>query len=135
MDEVSRLLDAAYAGRERLTRDEIYRHAVATDAPAEAVAALDALPEGEYAHDEAIDALAELGRPVPEAMGIPAAELSDEDLSRELGHLHETRDDTFRHGPPQALVHHDERTAELEAEYLRRFPDRDIEPRRLRPPG
>lgn len=64
--------------------------------------------------------------------GIPARELSDEDLLRELSQLHETRHDTFRHGSDDALVRHTERTAELESDYLRRFPQREVDPERLR---
>jgi hypothetical protein len=61
--------------------------------------------------------------------GIAAVDLSEHDLLRELGHLHETRHDIFLHAPTSALQHHSEQTAELELEYLRRHPDRDIEPR------
>ena len=64
--------------------------------------------------------------------GIPAAELSDDDLLRELAQLHETRHETFRHGSNDALARHTERTAELEHEYLRRFPQREVDPERLR---
>jgi hypothetical protein len=130
MDEVENLLDVMYAGRERLTAGEIQRHAVAADAPAAVLELLDALPEGEYTYDEVLDALA--GGNTGDGVGVPASELSDDDLSRELGHLHETRDDTFRHGSPQALANHDARTEELEGEFLRRFPDRAVDPRRLR---
>lgn len=64
--------------------------------------------------------------------GVPPGDLADGDLLRELAHLHATRHDTFRHGSGDALDHHNERTAELEAEYLRRFPDREVDPDRLR---
>ncbi|GHJ49452.1 hypothetical protein Cs7R123_67940 [Catellatospora sp. TT07R-123] len=67
--------------------------------------------------------------------GIPAGELSDHELSRELASLHRTRHDTFVHGSDSALANHDERSRELEGEYLRRFPGRDPDPRRLRPSG
>jgi hypothetical protein len=67
--------------------------------------------------------------------GIPAADLSDDDLLRELEQLHRTRHETFLHGPTQALQHHSERTADLELEYLRRHPERDIDPSRLRDPS
>jgi len=60
------------------------------------------------------------------AEGVPARELSDEDLAREMRSLHRTRDDTLRHGPDAALSEHSERVAELEAEYLRRNPDREV---------
>jgi hypothetical protein len=63
--------------------------------------------------------------------GVPARQLADEDLLRELASVHRTRHDALRHGSEQALVHHDERAAELEAEYLRRFPEREIDPERL----
>lgn len=61
-----------------------------------------------------------------DTQGIPPSELSDEDLARELNSLHRTREDTLRHGPDPALVQHDRRTAELEDEYLRRCPDREV---------
>jgi hypothetical protein len=132
MDDIDELLDEVYARQERVTRDEIHRRAVALDLPAEIIAALDTLPEGEYAQEEVTEALAQLAGPVAVTAGVPPAELTDADLCRELEHLHETRDSTFRHGSPQALAHHDQRTAQLEDEYLRRFPDREVDPRRLR---
>jgi hypothetical protein len=64
--------------------------------------------------------------------GIAATDLSDEDLLRELEQLHRTRHETFLHAPTPALQHHSERTAELELEYLRRHPERDIDQARLR---
>lgn len=64
--------------------------------------------------------------------GVPAEQLSDEALERELRHLHETRHDTFLHGSEDALAFHTTRTAELEAEYLRRNPDRVLDARRTR---
>lgn len=77
--------------------------------------------------------MARVGRP-PEAVttGVPATELADDDLMRELGHLHRTRHETFLHGGGDALAAHTARTAGLEAEYLRRHPDRDVDPQRLR---
>jgi hypothetical protein len=69
---------------------------------------------------------------VSEAHGVPAAELSEEDLLRELRHLHETRHDTFLHGSQDALGMHTGRTVELEDEYLRRHPEREVDPDRLR---
>jgi hypothetical protein len=65
--------------------------------------------------------------------GVPAGELSDDDLIRELEQLHRTRHETFLHAPTQALQHHSERTARLELEYLRRHPERDIDESRMRP--
>ncbi len=64
--------------------------------------------------------------------GVPARQLSDEDLDRELRHLHETRNDTFLHGSEDALAFHTARTSELEDEYLRRNPDRVPDARRTR---
>jgi hypothetical protein len=66
------------------------------------------------------------------ATGVDPGSLDQDDLMRELAHLHETRNDTLRHGSGSALAHHTRRTAELEAEYLRRFPDREVDPQRLR---
>jgi hypothetical protein len=132
MYDIDKLLDDLYGSQERVTRDVIHRRAVALDLPSDVIRALDALPEGEYAQEEVTEALAQLAGPGTGTMGVPPAELSDADLCRELQHLHTTRDDTFRHGSPQALAHHDERTALLEDEYLRRFPDREVDPLRLR---
>ncbi len=64
--------------------------------------------------------------------GVPATELAEEDLLRELAHLHETRHMTFLHGSGDALESHTRRTGELEAEFLRRHPEREIDPNRLR---
>ena len=64
--------------------------------------------------------------------GVPARQLADEALERELAHLHETRHDTFLHGSEDALTFHTARTAELEQEYVRRNPDRVIDARRTR---
>ncbi|WP_432843060.1 DUF6158 family protein [Dactylosporangium sp. CA-092794] len=134
MYDIEELLDEVYTGQERISSGEIYRRAVALDLPTDVVTALETLPEGEYAQEEAGEALRQLNAATALGAGVPAAELSDEDLARELRHLHETRDDALRHASSQALAHHDERSAELEAEYLRRFPDREVDPRRLRPP-
>lgn len=65
-------------------------------------------------------------------MGIDPKDLSGEDLLRELRHLHATRTDTLLHGSDDALANHTIRTRELEAEYLRRSPGRDVDPERLR---
>jgi hypothetical protein len=55
-------LDGVFRGQERLSRDDLRRHAIAADLPAQPMALLDRLPEGEYAQDEAAEAL----RQVPE---------------------------------------------------------------------
>jgi len=65
--------------------------------------------------------------------GVPPSELPDDDLERELAHLHETRHDTFMNGTEDALEHHTERMFALEREYLQRFPDRVVpDPQRVR---
>lgn len=57
MTELDRLLDEVYRGQERVSSDELRRRAVAADLPAELLRRVDALPEGEYAADEAAEAL------------------------------------------------------------------------------
>lgn len=66
------------------------------------------------------------------AHGVPGPELADDDLLRELEQLHQTRTQTLRHGSDDALANSSRRTAELEEEYLRRFPEREVDPDRLR---
>jgi hypothetical protein len=56
--------------------------------------------------------------------GVPARELDDSALERELEHLHDTRHDTFLNGSADALEAHTGRMLELEQEYARRFPER-----------
>jgi hypothetical protein len=63
-------------------------------------------------------------------LGVAASDLTDEDLLRELASVHRTRHEVLRHGPDAALSHHDRRSRELEAEYLRRFPRREVTPGR-----
>lgn len=50
-------LDDAFVGHERLTSADLQRSAIASDLPATAMTRIDALPEGEYAQDEASEAL------------------------------------------------------------------------------
>ena len=64
--------------------------------------------------------------------GVPPSQLSEQDLRRELEHVHDTRHTTFLHGSHDALDAHTWRSAELEAEFLRRFPAREVDPSRLR---
>jgi hypothetical protein len=66
------------------------------------------------------------------ADGVAPDTLGDDDLDRELAHLHQTRGDTLRHGAADALRAHTDRTAALEEEYLRRHPDRQVDLRRTR---
>ncbi len=56
--------------------------------------------------------------------GVPASELSDEDLEREGTHAHETRNWVFLHGTAEQYKTHTDRMLELEQEYLRRHPKR-----------
>lgn len=55
--------------------------------------------------------------------GIAPSELADDDLRREVLHLHETRTRTLTTGSEAALQAHTERMLALEQEFLRRFPD------------
>jgi hypothetical protein len=64
--------------------------------------------------------------------GVAAEELSEDDLWRELEQLYETRCQTLRHGSDQALSTHTKRIMELEADYLRRYPQREVDPDRTR---
>jgi hypothetical protein len=66
------------------------------------------------------------------ALGVAPPDLTNDDLFRELEQLYETRFDALRHGSEDALATHTRRTDELEREYLRRYPDREIDPARLR---
>lgn len=66
--------------------------------------------------------------------GVAPEDLSDDELDRDVGHLHETRHATFLNGTADALTAHTERMLALEAEFLRRFPDRTApDPARVRP--
>lgn len=55
------------------------------------------------------------------SIGIPATQLTDDDLRRELDRLHATRHDTMVDGSETALETHTRRMLELEREYLTRF--------------
>jgi len=65
-------------------------------------------------------------------LGVAPPDLTNADLHRELEQLYETRLTTLRHGSADALATHTRRTAELENEYLRRHPDREVDANRLR---
>jgi hypothetical protein len=54
--------------------------------------------------------------------GVPADQLDDGDLRRELFQLHATRHDTVLEASESALETHTERMIALEQEFLRRFP-------------
>lgn len=51
------LLDDIYLGQERVTQAEIQRRAVAAELPADLLTRITAMPEGEYAVDEAAELL------------------------------------------------------------------------------
>jgi hypothetical protein len=50
-------LDEAFDAHERISSGDLQRRAIAADLPAGLMTRLDALPEGEYTQDEAVDAL------------------------------------------------------------------------------
>jgi len=56
-DQLDAFLDDAYEGRERLSSLDLQRRAIAVDLPATLLTRIDALPEGEYALDEAAEAV------------------------------------------------------------------------------
>ncbi|SOC48561.1 hypothetical protein SAMN05660748_1259 [Blastococcus aggregatus] len=56
--------------------------------------------------------------------GVPARELSDEELERQGTYTHATRTWVLLHGTAEQFRHHTERMLELEQEYLRRHPKR-----------
>ena len=56
--------------------------------------------------------------------GIPAGELSDEELESQGKQLHETRNWMFLHGTAAQFETHTKRMLELEQEYLARHPKR-----------
>ena len=64
--------------------------------------------------------------------GVPADDLPDDDLRRELETVHRTRHETFLHGSDDALSVHTRRTEELEREWVARHPDRQVDPARTR---
>ncbi|GAB2596550.1 hypothetical protein Aab01nite_71850 [Paractinoplanes abujensis] len=55
--ELDAFLDDVFDGQERLSSADLQRRALAADLPALALTRVDALPEGEYAQDEAAEAL------------------------------------------------------------------------------
>jgi hypothetical protein len=59
-----------------------------------------------------------------ERPGVPASELTDDELERQGVHAHATRHWVFLHGTAEQLRTHTERMLELEQEYLRRHPQR-----------
>jgi hypothetical protein len=58
------------------------------------------------------------------APGVPARELSDEELEQQGTYAHATRTWVLLHGTANQFRHHTERMLELEQEYVRRHPKR-----------
>lgn len=56
--------------------------------------------------------------------GVPASELSDEELEAQGTRAHETRNWVFLHGNAEQFAHHTARMLELEREYIHRYPKR-----------
>ncbi len=56
--------------------------------------------------------------------GVPASELSDDELERQGTQAHLTRNRVFLHGTAEQFKAHTDRMLELEQEYLRRHPKR-----------
>jgi Protein of unknown function (DUF2795) len=54
---LDRFLDELFVTDVRMSREEIVRKATAAGLPAVALSRLDALPEGEYAYDEVVEAV------------------------------------------------------------------------------
>jgi len=65
----------------------------------------------------------------------PTSSLGDEELLHDLETLYRRRLTTLRHGADAAVESSSARIAELEQEYRRRFPDREVDPARARPPS
>lgn len=64
--------------------------------------------------------------------GVDPALLNNQQLLRELETIHRSRHDTLLYGSHDALIAHNIRMAELEGEYLRRFPERPVASGRTR---
>jgi hypothetical protein len=64
------------------------------------------------------------GAAMTDRPGVPARELSDEELERQGVHAHAMRHWVFLHGTAEQFRTHTERMLELEQEYLRRHPQR-----------
>lgn len=122
---VSAMLEKIFAGPEQINIEEMHRRAVLADLSPELIAAIGELPEGLYDRSAA-EALLDRGS------GVDPAALSEDDLVREMESLGHTRAETVRHGSWSALARHTTRAHELENEYLRRHPEREIDPQRTR---
>ncbi|PGH47810.1 DUF6158 family protein [Streptomyces sp. Ru87] len=68
----------------------------------------------------------------PRGGGVDPANLDEPQLLKELETIHRTRHETLLHGSPDALDAHNSRMAQLEGEYLRRHPRRQVAASRTR---
>lgn len=59
-------------------------------------------------------------------LGVPARELSDQDLDREMRHMWQTREATVLTGGQQSIATHTHRMIELELEFIYRFPQETV---------
>ena len=64
--------------------------------------------------------------------GVDPVDLDEPQLLKELETIHRTRHETLLHGSPDALDAHNTRMAQLEGEYLRRHPRRQVASSRTR---
>lgn len=64
--------------------------------------------------------------------GVNPEDLDEPNLIRELEQCHRTRHETFLHGSSDALREHNTRLADLEEEFVRRHPEREVDPLRTR---
>jgi hypothetical protein len=55
--DLDALLDDLYLGQDRITQREIHRRAIVAELPADLLTRITAMPEGEYAVDEAAEVL------------------------------------------------------------------------------
>jgi uncharacterized protein DUF6158 len=60
--------------------------------------------------------------PMAENHGVSTTELTDDELRRELEHLHATRHEALLGASESAFETHTERMLALEQEFIRRFP-------------
>ncbi|MBA3745311.1 DUF6158 family protein [Sporichthya sp.] len=65
-----------------------------------------------------------MSAPAEIAYGVPASQLSDDELEHQGNQAHATRHWVFLHGTADQFRRHTERMLELEQEYLRRHPKR-----------
>ncbi|MER5969093.1 DUF6158 family protein [Streptomyces sp. NPDC002055] len=64
--------------------------------------------------------------------GVDPSALDEPQLLKELETIHRTRHETLLYGSQDALAAHNTRMAQLEGEYLRRHPDRQVAAGRTR---